>query len=40
MMLVILALSGIGTPPPRHFFEKKEDTIELAENREGESEKD
>ncbi len=40
VILILLALSGIGIPPPRHIFEKKEDTIELVETREGESEKD
>lgn len=37
--LLLLALAGIGIPPPRHLFEKKEDTIELVEKEE-ESDKD
>ncbi|HRG07808.1 MAG TPA: hypothetical protein PLJ08_04465 [Cyclobacteriaceae bacterium] len=37
--LLLLALAGIGIPPPKHLFEKKEDTIELVENEE-ESDKD
>ncbi|MBX2899395.1 MAG: hypothetical protein KF775_07080 [Cyclobacteriaceae bacterium] len=39
VFLVLLALAGIGIPSPRHIVEKKEDTIELVENRE-DSEKD
>jgi hypothetical protein len=38
VMLILLALAGMGIPPPREIFEKKEDTIELVED--GESEKD
>lgn len=34
VFLVLLALAGIGIPPPRHIVEKKEDTIELVENDE------
>lgn len=42
LLLIILALSGIGMVPPRtrEFFQNKEDTIELVENQEGELEKD
>lgn len=29
--LILLALAGMGIPPPREIFEKKEDTIELVE---------
>jgi len=36
VFLVLLALAGIGIPPPREIFEKKEDTIELVENEESE----
>ncbi len=39
VILIVLALTGIGIPPPKNFFEKKEDTIELVENEE-ESDKD
>jgi hypothetical protein len=40
VFLVLLALAGVGIPPPRQLFEKKEDTIELVENQDGESEKE
>ncbi|MBX2895828.1 MAG: hypothetical protein KF763_10330 [Cyclobacteriaceae bacterium] len=36
VFLVLLALAGIGIPPPRQIFEKKEYTIELVENEESE----
>jgi flagellar basal body-associated protein FliL len=39
VFLVLLALAGVGIPPPRQLSEKKEDTIELVENQDGESEK-
>lgn len=39
VFLLLLALAGIGIPPPRHLFQKKEDTIELVESEE-ESDKD
>ncbi|MCW5910998.1 MAG: hypothetical protein KIT62_07985 [Cyclobacteriaceae bacterium] len=40
VILIILALCGIGIVPPRELFQKKEDTIELVEDHEEESEKD
>lgn len=36
VLLFILALAGIGIPPPREVFEKKEDTIELVVDEESE----
>lgn len=36
VMFLLLALAGIGIPPPREIFEKKEDTIELIDDEKSE----
>ncbi|HMR58448.1 MAG TPA: hypothetical protein PLM56_00590 [Cyclobacteriaceae bacterium] len=42
ILLIILALSGIGIAPPRmrELFQNKEDNIELVETQRDESDKD